>query len=263
MNPDFSEFSYGYAVTEELAKTHKAHLLGAPIFPSLYEEGKVGGGYDMKIPMAGKAIFIQFKLSDYLERTNAKEHRDGVLSVPYYRMHIRPIKHSDQHNLLLELENSGETVFYIAPEFHLPRELNEFYLNSSVVQNSAAFSPGVIGPMPDDEEHYLVFKRGTSEAYRCSDNRKPVRKSPLNEGLISLLNQRDVKHIDFNDRYFNTLVDNMLSVLRESEERLKRYKKSIDINGIERIVQNRNPVDAIGYMARTFYDSELLIVPEL
>jgi hypothetical protein len=66
MNPDFSEFSYGYAVTEELVASLKATVVAAPIFPSLYEEGKKGGGYDVKIPLSGKPIFLQFKLSNHL-----------------------------------------------------------------------------------------------------------------------------------------------------------------------------------------------------
>src|SRR5262245_45681687 len=146
MNPDFSEFSYGYAVTEEMVASLKAVIIGAPIFPSLYEEGKKGGGYDLKIPLAGKPIFLQFKLSDYLKKRSAKEHQQGKLRVPYYRMHLRPLRHSDQHNLLLDLDTSGETVFYIAPEFHLPEELNDHYLRKRVVQNSVAFRPRDIGP---------------------------------------------------------------------------------------------------------------------
>jgi len=44
MRPDFSEFSYGYAVTEEIVTANKATLVAAPLFPSLYKEGKTGGG---------------------------------------------------------------------------------------------------------------------------------------------------------------------------------------------------------------------------
>jgi hypothetical protein len=120
MSPDFSEFSYGYAVTEEIVASLKAVVVGAPVFPSLYEEGKKGG-YDVKIPLAGIPIFLQFKLSDYLKKKSAREYQTGLLGVPYYRMHLRPLRHSDQHNLLLDLEAAGEAVFYIAPEFHRKR----------------------------------------------------------------------------------------------------------------------------------------------
>lgn len=183
MKPDFSKFSYGYAVTEELVTQHKASLIAAPLFPSLYDEGKAGGGYDVKIPITGTPVFLQFKLSDQLERKNAKEHRDGLLGIPYFRMHIRPNKHSDQHNLLLALETSGETVYYIAPEFYRPEELNDFYLNSVVVANSAAFTPSAIGPMPDDDQHYVVFERGSTIAFRCSGEPKEVAKLNLHDGF--------------------------------------------------------------------------------
>lgn len=260
MKPDFSEFSYGYAVTEELVSAHKAAVIAAPLFPSLYEEGKAGGGYDVKIPLAGKPVFLQFKLSDQLERSNSKEHQNGLLGIPYYRMHIRPTKHSDQHNLLLDLEASGETVFYIAPEFHLPAELNSFYLGGTVVANSAAFSPIAIGPMPDDDEHYLVFERGASFGYRCSEESKRVPKFSLANGLQPILSARGNESRDLGEVGFREIASRMLNVLESGEERLKRRKKSVDISGLRRIVDDRNPVDSIGYMARTFFDAELLVI---
>lgn len=260
MNPDFSEFSYGYAVTEELVASLKASVVAAPVFPSLYEEGKKGG-YDVKIPLAGKPIFLQFKLSNYLERTNSKEHRDGLLSVPYYRMYLRPTKHSDQHNLLLDLEGSGETVFYIAPEFHLPSELNNFYLTKVVVANSAAFSPRDIGHLPDDEEHYVVFERGTTSGYRCSDGPLKIPKSPLKEGLAPMLKSRDIQTRQLGEDGLRAIVNRMLDVLSRGEARLRERKKSIDIEGVRRIASKRSPVEAIGYIARTFFDAELVILP--
>jgi hypothetical protein len=260
MKPDFSEFSYGYAVTEELVSAHKAAVIAAPLFPSLYDEGKSGGGYDVKIPLAGKPVFLQFKLSDQLERSNSKEHKSGLLGLPYYRMHIRPSKHSDQHNLLLDLEASGESVFYIAPEFHLPAELNSFYLSGSVVVNSAAFSPQAIGAMPDDDEHYLVFERGASISYRCSDESKEVLKFNLANGLQPILTERGKKSRDLDEGGLREISNRMLKVLESGEQRLRSRKKSIDIPGLRRIVDNRNPVESIGYMARTFFDAELLVL---
>jgi hypothetical protein len=261
MKPDFSEFSYGYAITEELVASLKASVIAAPVFPSLYEEGQKGGGYDVKIPLAGKLIFLQFKLSDYLERTNSKEHRDGILSIPYYRMHIRPTKHSDQHNLLLDLEASGESVFYIAPEFHLPSELNDFYLRKVVVANSAAFSPRDIGPLPDDEEHYIVFERSTTTAFRCSAEPMKIQKTPLKEGLAPLLKSRDIQTRQLSEDGLRTIVNRMLDVLNKGEARLQSRKKSVDIEGVRRITLDRSPVESIGYIARTFFDAELLILP--
>lgn len=43
MKSDISEFSYGFALTNELVGW--VNLRAAPDFPSLIEEGKPGGGY--------------------------------------------------------------------------------------------------------------------------------------------------------------------------------------------------------------------------
>ena len=40
MKPNISEFSYGYALTDELVHSPGSHLVGAPVFPSLYQEGQ-------------------------------------------------------------------------------------------------------------------------------------------------------------------------------------------------------------------------------
>lgn len=261
MIPDFSEFSYGYAVTEELVASHKAFVVGAPIFPSLYEEGKKGGGYDLKIPFSGKAVFLQFKLSEYLKKRSAREYQNGLLKVPYYRMHLRPLRHSDQHNLLLDLEVSGETVLYIAPEFHLTRDLNQFYLGKVVVPNSAAFRPMEIGPLPDDEAHYVAYERSFPDAFLCSYEPKLIKKQSLSDGLIPFIKSAGVPTRVLGGDGLRSIANRMLDVLGRAERRFEFRQKSIDIEGIRRITLDRSPSDAVGYIARSFFDAELVILP--
>lgn len=62
MKPEMSEFSYGFAFTNELITVPGAYVVGALEVPSLQKEGKPGGGYDVKIPF-GSPLFLQFKLS--------------------------------------------------------------------------------------------------------------------------------------------------------------------------------------------------------
>ena len=57
MKPNISEFSYGYALTSELVRLFGIKGVGAPVFPSLKEEGSVG--YDVQVP--GLPLFLQFK----------------------------------------------------------------------------------------------------------------------------------------------------------------------------------------------------------
>jgi len=97
MKPEFSEFTYGYVLIEELSQRY--HFKSAPIFPSLREEGTVGG-YDSQIKIGGIPFFIQFKRSDYLSRKNAKYYRR--FGSTYFRFNLHALKYSKQHDLLLK-----------------------------------------------------------------------------------------------------------------------------------------------------------------
>lgn len=254
MKPDISEFSYGYAVTEEIVAKHKKRVVAAPTFPSLIEEGKKGGGYDVKIPLMGTPVFLQFKLSDCLKTKGAKEHSSLSLKLPYYRMHLRPLKHSKQHQLLLDLESSGQVVYYIAPEFHLPDELNRYYLARRVVRNSAAFSPSSIGPLPDDQEHYVVFERGGTHGYRCSNDPKRVDRSCLADKLKSLRGEGRT----LGDEELLRLAGKMVQVIRERQDDDDVPRDTTP--DLEAISRQRSPLDSVIHIARTYFSSELIIV---
>ena len=110
MKPEISEFSYGFALTNELVGW--VALSAAPVFPSLIEEGKAGGGYDVKLDRPGVPLFLQFKRSHCMVRRTAKEHQavvalGGTLNVPYYRFPITEATTSDQHELLLALDDGS------------------------------------------------------------------------------------------------------------------------------------------------------------
>jgi hypothetical protein len=70
MTPNISEFSYGYALTNDLMRRYSLNSEGAPRFPSLRQEGQTGGGYDVELPRI--ALFLQFKLSRYMKGGRAK-----------------------------------------------------------------------------------------------------------------------------------------------------------------------------------------------
>jgi hypothetical protein len=275
LKPQISEFSYGYAVTEEMV-AHLGCRIIAPKFPSLYEEGKDGGGYDVEIPTSGTPVFLQFKLSDYLENKNAKEYRDHLLTLPYYRMHLWPLKHSRQHKLLLKLEKSNEHVYYIAPEFYAPEDLNRYYAHRSMVENSAAFKPSAIGVLPDDNEHYVVFKKGSTHGWRCSESRLKVARTALVDQLRLLSSERRA----FGDTGLLELVNDMLStigmghitnsgafratrtgVIKPQEASVAESNFEAPAMGdVERIASQTSLLDFSGYIARTYFSSELFIV---
>ena len=175
MKPQFSEFTYGYALIEEMSKNYR--FKSVPTFPTLVEEGRVGG-YDVALDIFGTPIFLQFKRSDYLSTANAKYHKYS--SSNYYRFNLHALKHSKQHNLLLALERKGELVFYVAPKFHSQSSLHRHYFSSGIVKNSIWVSPLDIGSLPDNNEHSICFNKSASLVYFCSEPRK-IKLSKINK----------------------------------------------------------------------------------
>lgn len=171
MQPEISEFSYGFALTNELVGW--AELTAAPIFPSLIEEGKAGGGYDVKLDRPGAPLFLQFKRSEYMERRNAHEfsavqRSGGMLSCPFYRFPITLSTKSQQHELLLALDVSPNLVFYVAPKFHRISEINAAWHSSEVASRSIFITPTEIGSL-DDKQHRIAFD--ATSAWVCSEPR--------------------------------------------------------------------------------------------
>jgi hypothetical protein len=140
--PEISEFSYGYAFTDELIHTHHFPLVAAPEFPSLYREGQPGGGWDVRLD--GRVpIFIQFKLADHFKTVNAAGGQCRSIKPPFYRMKI--YNASKQHNMLLQLQNNEDLVYYAAPSFHKFREFTNAYMNREVLKKSLMIKPNILG----------------------------------------------------------------------------------------------------------------------
>jgi len=257
MKPQISEFSYGYALTDELIHWHGTNLTAAPIFPSLYQEGQVGGGYDLMLQRPGLPLFLQFKLADCMVLRSAKEVKDHIFQVPYYRMHLRPTRHSSQHEMLLSLENRGNEVYYSAPAFHTNNDLNNAYFSHQILNRSLWLRPSQIGPIPDDRPHYVAFQIPGVPHFRSEP--KPL----------------DTKgdFIEFTKRVedvFRKSSDVALQreKLRDLAETLqgiagKQGDISLDTRRIsERELAKRHPIDQIAFYAHVVMDCQLFIVKE-
>lgn len=159
MKPQISEFSYGFALTNELVGW--AELSAAPVFPSLLEEGKAGGGYDVKLERPGVPLYLQFKRSEFLTRRSGREAREiekigGTIGIPYYRFAVTEAAISDQHELLLALDVAPNFVFYAAPRFHRLDEINEAWHQNTVASRSQFVAPQVIGSLSTGR-HAVAF----------------------------------------------------------------------------------------------------------
>ncbi|MDB6453908.1 hypothetical protein [Falsirhodobacter sp. 20TX0035] len=193
MKPEISEFSYGFALTNELVGW--IALSTAPVFPSLIEEGKAGGGYDVKLDRPGVPLFLQFKRSHCMVTRAAREYRSvlatgGTLNVPYYRFPITEASTSDQHEMLLSLDDGSNLVFYAAPRFHQIHEINQAWSRTDIARRSLFVAPSTIGSL-DDEQHHVAFDGANT--WLCSEPRalEVLTSRGLEDRLSSYLEEHD------------------------------------------------------------------------
>lgn len=253
---EFSEFSYGYCVTENLA-LGAGPLVAAPVFPSLLEEGQPGVGYDVRLQRPGAALFLQFKLVEQMVRGNAKEAKLGNFLPPFYRMHLRSRAISDQHQSLISLEQAGNEVFYAAPSFHTTGALNTAYGRREVWGRSFRIRPSDIGELPDNKGHHVSFTTPegqwrfySEEATRTGHGLDAARI----EGILSLrIKQQGGRNL--RDQ-LPELDQALLSIVKERNAARAKQER-VDIG---ELVFRLDPLQRVAYLARQFFDCQMLFV---
>lgn len=258
MRPTFSEFSYGYAITDALVNWQGTQLTAAPVFPSLIEEGQAGGGYDVRLDRPGMPLFLQFKLSDCITQRSrsVKEVRYGLFQPPFYRMHVRSAQHSNQHSLLLGWEAQGYEVYYVAPAFHRVHEFNDAYLQRQVANKSIWIAPSWIGHLPDDQAHHVAFQL-------------PGNRHFLSEPLIiepSIDFDTFTRHIAarVSERGSNTVMANYIPAIAEEMLLfLNEMRFHVPVTNLQmEIIRHQTPLQQIATISRTVFDCEVFIVQE-
>jgi hypothetical protein len=170
MRVGYTEFSYGYAFTENLIRASTSAPLGAPVFPNLQQEGQ--SGFDVRINFLGLPLFFQYKLPELMRRGTAFEISKWScpgLTLPFFRISLMRSDVSRQHKLLMDLEaRYPACVFYAAAHLRSIREFDQAYSAAEVAQRST-FSPTDIGALPDNKIHTIAYRRGLATAYYCSE----------------------------------------------------------------------------------------------
>jgi hypothetical protein len=184
MKLGYSEFSFGYAFTENLIRSSSAAPSSAPVFPNLFQEALLG--YDVRIDLPAFPLFFQYKLPESMTRNSAAEismHQLSGLVVPFFRMPLMRRDLSAQHRRLIDLEQKFPgVVFYASPSMHNLGEFNLAYKDGRVHEGSVFFSPADIGPLPDDKNHTIAYQTNPPVAYFCSQPR-PI--TALNYGALA------------------------------------------------------------------------------
>jgi hypothetical protein len=152
----FSEFTFGFAFTQEVTSLCWDALAGAPEMPSLFDEGH-GKGFDVSLGLWGWTLFAQFKRGWQLTRATALQW--PTYNSAYYRFEIYPPARSTQHEDLLALATAAPLhwVAYVAPVFHTSARLNTLFMNRQVLDNVRMISPQQIGQL-DDQLHHVTYR---------------------------------------------------------------------------------------------------------
>jgi len=291
---DLSEFSYGYALTEALINAAPSSLKAAPYFPSLIKEGKKGGGYDVKITFSGELLYLQFKLADEMVSRSAVEAQKKLFKTPFFRMPLRSSTKSDQHRMLIELEESGEKVFYAAPKFSTAKGLDEAYLARRLIQQTCFFRPSKIGPLPDQKQHWVAFKPPSPIAYFCSKEPKKLNDAAILDGQSFLDNLLSFEPREVTPEVLRGTANRMREIIlkelmygplrrrfavknyreksyeelrselttrvgKKREEQEEGFEAAEDVaQSFQRLEQEREPTEQVAYLARTFFGCEVL-----
>lgn len=263
MKSSFSELSYAFALTENLVNSLGLPLLTAPTFPSTAAEGKKGAGHDLKLSMPGMSLFLQFKLSHCMRYASAKEFTSGKFhkkiggkTAPVYRMYLHPLKSSRQTSLMLKLEKRHGFVYYVAPLFHLPIDLSKHFFAKTVAQESRFLRPSVIKKMPDQNEHFVSFRR-TGKPWRFSDDPVELEGAETQDQVLIRIREELSQKISAKERVEESL-DQMLEVLVEDANERQVGARAMR-NEVGRIRGLDMPLlEKTGFVARNFFDVEML-----
>jgi hypothetical protein len=252
----FSEFSYGYCLTEDLIVGQGTPITAAPVFPSLIQEGQVGMGYDVAFARPGIPLFLQFKLVHQMVRGTANEVKKGHFQEPFYRMHLRSKKISDQHESLLSLEQAGNEVFYVAPSFHTTADLNTNYAQRRVWNRSFRIMPSSIGPLPDEKAHHVTFRQPTGNWKFYSDDPTREGEGLSTERITAAIETKIAERGKRNLRDQVEELDVSLTDIVNTRNKERSVRQRLDVGELI----DRDPLQRVAYLARQFFDCQMLFV---
>lgn len=247
MNANFSEFSFGFAVTHEICQELlNCGFSAAPVFPTLRKEKHLG--YDVKIPVRGFPLFLQFKLSEKLGK-RAREWK--IYKAPYFRVHLSKKSHSMQHQNLQKLANKGKGYYvcYVSPLFIKLQELNRAFNSQQVVRQCMFINVNRLDPIRDNKTHYFTFLRGNDLKLWS----EPVSIEGKFTGdvfldkLAGVLENRDSLYKIDSD-YLYELREYLLGIIGQRELPLD-FKKTQEY-----------VIDDIVYLCRVYFGCEVLFV---
>jgi hypothetical protein len=195
-------------------------------------------GWDARLPLTATDFYYQFKLSDYLQRGNAKFIRDMTYNGPYYRFWLH--RHSDnlQHRRLRQHCATNPNTYYAAPQFNSIDEFNIRFLARQITANCRIIPLTLCDDITDGEHHCITFQDGDPAWILHSEPRRRE-KSYSGRELEALYreshNQWQPLDVDFAERLLEKTREVARRVIVEEEPaRVQQVRPLLDEAPVER-----------------------------
>jgi hypothetical protein len=229
-----SEFTFGFGFLSEQTQRNWANLRIAPILPSLQQEQYEG--WDAQLPLIGSDYYYQFKLSDYLERSNAKFIADGTYTGPYYRIALHRRNWNQQHQRLKIHSTKNPNTFYVAPEFHHINAFNSAFLSKQLLNRSRLIPLTDCKYIADNEQHYMTFRSGEN-TWKFHSDPETHESSITGERLAGLYQDGRTHFRKVDDKFATDLfLKASESAQAAIEKEKKKRKQAQEKNGDEKLI---------------------------
>jgi hypothetical protein len=161
--------------------------------------------------------------------------------------------------MLLDLEADGNEVYYSAPRFHRPEELNASFLASTVRANSIWIRPAEIGSLPDDRDHHVSFGSGNPFTFFSKQGRRlDVKRefSNLSNRWDNLLKAQG--NTELGGKNLEHLADS-ISEIAKKHKKIRREQKDLTRSKLSDLP----PLQRVAYYASIFLESQFFVVQNL
>lgn len=218
-----SEFQFGFGFLYEQTRRHWANLRVAPVLPSLQQEQQVG--WDAHLPLVATDYYYQFKLTDYLERSNAKFIAQGVYNDPYFRIALHRRDQNRQHQRLKTCAASNYHTYYVAPEFDTIESFTSAFMNRQVLARSRLIPVRDCKSVYDGDQHWITFQPGSAQ-WKFHSEEEDHENSIEGENLGTFYQKeaRDARELDdrFATELFHKAAETATTVLEKEHSRRRR-----------------------------------------
>ncbi len=208
MRAEFSEFSYGFALSYEIMSALLPQVVSEPLFPSFVSDDDFGSSIEHGWP-----IFLRFKLAEYMKMPRARHWSD--YDHPFFRLALPSRKHSNQHNLLRALAEREPEVYYAAPMFYRQIEFNQAFLANRILEQSVFIPLQALPDLTDDRDHHLTFCQGEPGVRWHSHTGQHLEVSKSGKKWLAQVKERAAAPRELGSPYFVELRSALIEMVKQ------------------------------------------------